>query len=147
MERISALTTRRDLTGEGKLLGTLPYMSPEQLEGKRVDARSDIFSFGAVLYEMATGKRPFKGESQASLIAAILDRDPVPMSTLQPMTPLALDRVVRKCLAKDSEHRWQSARDLTDDVSGEDREAHVMPRTAKVTFWCMFDLSLLFYYR
>ena len=105
-------TQSASLTGEGKILGTLQYMAPEQLEGKDADARTDIFAYGAVLYEMATGKRAFIGESQASLIAAILDREPVPLMTLQPMTPVSLDRIIKTCLAKDPEDRWQSAGDL-----------------------------------
>jgi eukaryotic-like serine/threonine-protein kinase len=91
-------------------------MAPEQLEGKEVDARTDIFAFGAVVYEMATGKRAFEGKSQASLIAAILEREPPPMSSLQPMTPPALDRVVKKCLAKDPEERWQNSHDLMSEL-------------------------------
>ena len=109
-------TESASLTGEGKILGTLQYMAPEQLEGKEADHRTDIFAFGATVYEMATGKKAFEGESQASLIAAILDRDPVPVSTLQPMTPPALDRVIKKCLAKDSDARWHSAHDLHDEL-------------------------------
>ena len=116
-EGFSAATTQDSpLTARGTLLGTLPYMAPEQLEGKEADARTDIFAFGALVYEMATGQRAFTGNSQASLIAAILEREPVPMPTLQPMTPPALDRVVRKCLAKDPEDRWHSAHDLTDEL-------------------------------
>jgi eukaryotic-like serine/threonine-protein kinase len=110
---LSELPTANDpLTAEGALVGTMQYMAPEQLEGKEVDARTDIFAFGAVVYEMATGKRAFEGKTQASLIAAILEREPPPMSSLQPMTPPALDRVVRRCLAKDRDDRWQTARDL-----------------------------------
>ncbi|HKW89854.1 MAG TPA: protein kinase [Candidatus Acidoferrales bacterium] len=100
------------LTARGTIVGTFQYMAPEQLEGKDADARSDIFSFGAVLYEMATGKRAFEGKSQASLIAAILEREPPPISSLQPMSPPALDRVVKTCLAKEPEERFQSAHDL-----------------------------------
>src|SRR6202140_2216409 len=100
------------LTEEGTILGTVAYMSPEQADGKRVDARSDIFSFGSVLYEMVTGRRAFAGKSQLSVAAAILEKDPEPISTLQPLTPPALDRTIRVCLAKDAEERWQSARDL-----------------------------------
>ena len=97
-------------------MGTLQYMAPEQLEGKEVDARTDIFAFGAVVYEMATGKRAFEGKTQASVIAAILESEPPPMSSLQPMTPPALDRVVKKCLAKEPDERWQGASDLCDEL-------------------------------
>ena len=115
--QLSELPTASDpLTAKGTIVGTMQYMAPEQLEGKEVDARTDIFAFGAVLYEMATGKRAFEGKSQASLIAAILEREPLPMSSLQPMTPPALDRVVKKCMRKDRDDRWQSARDVTDEL-------------------------------
>ncbi|HEY6146147.1 MAG TPA: serine/threonine-protein kinase, partial [Thermoanaerobaculia bacterium] len=87
------------LTQEGTILGTFQYMAPEQLEGKEADARSDIFALGAVIYEMATGRKAFAGASQASLISAIMQSDPPPISSLQPMTPPALDRVARTCLA------------------------------------------------
>ena len=110
-------TASSPLTGHGSILGTLQYMSPEQLEARDVDARSDIFAFGAMLYEMVTATRPFEGNSQASIIAAILDRDPPPMADRVPLTPPALDRVVRKCLEKDPDHRWQTARDLGDELS------------------------------
>ena len=105
-------TANGPLTAQGTILGTLQYMAPEQLEGKEVDARSDIFAFGTIVYEMATGKRAFEGKSQASLIAAILEREPPAMSVLQPMTPPTLDWVVKRCLAKDPDDRWQTARDL-----------------------------------
>ena len=108
-------TMDEPLTAQGMILGTLQYMAPEQLEGKDVDARTDIFAFGAVVFEMATGKRAFEGKSQASLIAAILERDPPPVSSLQPMTPRALDLVVQRCLAKDPDDRWQTTRDLEFD--------------------------------
>ena len=109
-EGFSAATTQDEpLTGRGTILGTLQYMAPEQLEGTEADHRTDIFAFGALVYEMATGQRAFTGDSQASLIAAILDREPVPMSTLQPMTPARLDEIVKTCLAKDPDDRWQSA--------------------------------------
>jgi Tol biopolymer transport system component/predicted Ser/Thr protein kinase len=114
---LSELPTAKDpLTAEGAIVGTLQYMAPEQLEGKEVDARTDIFAFGAMVYEMATGKRAFEGKSQASLIAKILEIDPPPISSLQPMTPPALDRVVKKCLAKEPEKRWQGASDLCDEL-------------------------------
>jgi tetratricopeptide (TPR) repeat protein len=104
------------LTGEGTILGTFSYMAPEQLEGRDADARSDLFAFGAVVYEMATGRKAFDGVTQASVIAAILDATPPAMSTLQPLTPPALDRVVTICLAKDPDERWQSARDLATEI-------------------------------
>jgi len=102
----------RPLTQEGMVIGTFQYMSPEQLEGKEADARSDIFALGAVLYEMATGKRAFEGKSTTSVIAAILERNPAPISVVRPMFPRALDTVVKTCLEKDPEERWQSARDV-----------------------------------
>jgi len=108
----SSPTVSRSLTEEGAIVGTLRYMSPEQLEGKPIDARSDIFSFGAVLYEMATGMKAFEAKSKASLIAAILKEEPRPMRELQPMTPLQLEHVVKTCLAKDPDERPQSAHDL-----------------------------------
>ena len=115
--QLTELPTAKDpLTAQGTLLGTLQYMAPEQVEGKEVDARTDIFSFGAVVYEMATGKKAFEGQSQASLIAKILETDPPPMSSLQPMAPQALDRVVQTCLAKDPDDRWQTARDLVREL-------------------------------
>ena len=105
------------LTQQGTILGTLPYMSPEQLEGKQTDTRTDIFAFGAVVYEIVTGRRAFEGETQASLIGAILKDAPRPVSALQPMSPLTLDRVVGKCLEKDPEGRWHSAHDLHDELT------------------------------
>src|SRR4051812_21899065 len=112
----SALTEmtsdNRKLTAEGTIVGTFQYMSPEQLEGHEADARTDIFAFGEVLYEMATGQPAFTGRTKASLIASILSADPKPLSTLAPMTPPALERVVRTCLAKDPDERFQTAHDL-----------------------------------
>src|ERR1700732_627024 len=107
-----AAPQKSPVTQEGTIVGTFQYMSPEQVEGKEVDGRSDIFSFGAVLYEMLTGKRAFPGKSQFSVASAVLEKDPEPISTLQPLTPPALDRAIRVCLAKDPEDRWQTARDL-----------------------------------
>jgi len=105
-------TMSQPLTAEGTILGTFQYMAPEQLEGKDADARTDLFAFGAMLYEMATGKKAFTGKSQASLISAIMASEPQPITTVQPTAPAALDRVVKQCLAKDPEERWQSAGDL-----------------------------------
>jgi Tol biopolymer transport system component/predicted Ser/Thr protein kinase len=109
-------TTPPNLTAQGTILGTFQYMAPEQLEGQEADARTDIFAFGAVVYEMLTGKKAFEGKSQASLIGAILKDQPPPLSTVQPAAPAALDRVVRTCLAKNPEDRWQSAADLTREL-------------------------------
>jgi len=108
----AAATRTTPVTQQGTIVGTFQYMSPEQVEGKEVDARSDIFSFGSVLYEMVTGRRAFQGKSQLSVASAVLEKDPEPISTLQPLTPPALDRAIRRCLAKDPEDRWQTARDL-----------------------------------
>jgi len=104
------------ITAQGTILGTLQYMAPEQLEGKEADARTDIFAFGLVVYEMATGKKAFDGNSQASLIGKILETDPPSISAFQPMTPPALDRAVKKCLAKEPDRRWQAASDLRDEL-------------------------------
>jgi serine/threonine protein kinase/Tol biopolymer transport system component len=100
------------LSGRGSIRGTLQYMSPEQLDGKEVDARTDIFAFGAVLYETLTGRKAFDGPSQSSVIAAIMHVDPPAVSSLQPITPRVIDRVVRICLTKDPDERWQTAHDL-----------------------------------
>jgi serine/threonine protein kinase len=104
------------LTEEGVIIGTLEYMAPEQVEGKEVDFRTDIFAFGVVLYEMATGRKAFAGESRASLSSAILASEPPPISRIQPMTPPALDHVVQRCLAKDPDERWQNAGDITSEL-------------------------------
>jgi serine/threonine protein kinase len=104
------------LTAQGTILGTLQYMAPEQLEGKEADARTDIFAFGAIVYEMLTGKRAFNGGSQASLIGAIMHTEPPSMTTSQPLTPTSLERLVRTCLAKDPDARWQSAADLAREL-------------------------------
>ena len=112
----AAADVSSSLTRRGTILGTLQYMAPEQLEGKPADARTDIFAFGVVLYEMLTGKKAFEGTSQASLISAILSSDPQPIALWQPLSPPALDRVVKKCLAKDPDERWQSAHDLRSEL-------------------------------
>ncbi len=110
---VSGMPTRSaGLTGQGTILGTLQYMAPEQLEAKEVDARTDIFAFGATLHEMVTGTRAFEGASQASVITAIMSSNPPLVSSLQPITPPALNHVVRTCLAKDPDDRWQSAGDV-----------------------------------
>ena len=105
-----------DQTAAGTILGTVQYMAPEQLEGRDADARSDIFAFGAVVYEMLAGKKAFAGSSQASVMSAIMQTEPPPVATLVAETPASLDRTIRKCLAKDPDDRWQSARDLRDEL-------------------------------
>ncbi len=147
----SALPTQSALTSEGMILGTVPYMSPEQLEGKAADARSDIFALGAVLYEMAAGKRAFNGASQASLISAILKEDPSPIATHQPLCPRSLDRAVSTCLAKDPEDRWQSARDvahelrsITENLGTPASDASTQTRrTRERVFWSAFATAAL----
>ncbi len=109
-------TMSKPITAEGTIVGTFQYMAPEQLEGKEADARSDIWALGCVLYEMATGTHAFEGKSQASLIAAILEHEPRPITELQPLSPPALDHLVRRCLAKDSADRWQNARDVMHEL-------------------------------
>ena len=110
--------TATALTSHGEILGTLPYMAPEQLQGGDVDARADIFAFGAMLHEMITGQRAFAGASQASLIGAILHSEPAPLSQLLPGTPRALERIVSVCLAKNRDDRWSSARDVLLQLKG-----------------------------
>jgi len=122
-------TQTTPLTGEGTILGTLQYMAPEQLEGAEADARTDIFALGAVIYEMATGRKAFAGKSQASLISAIMSSEPPTLSTVQAMAPLALDHVVKTCLAKDPDGRWETAHDVLIELkwiaaAGEPQVAH-----------------------
>ena len=104
------------LTEIGTIVGTVPYMAPEQIEGREVDARTDIFSFGVVLYEMICGRRPFAGDSRASLMAAIVAAEPPTLSSLQPQAPASLERLILRCLAKDPDDRWQTARDLAAEL-------------------------------
>ncbi len=114
---VSALpTTPRGLTQQGTILGTFQYMAPEQVEGQEADARSDIFAFGCVLYEMVTGRRAFDGKSAASVMAAILEREPPAMATLQPLAPPHLGHIVTRCLAKNPEERWQTALDVLQEL-------------------------------
>jgi Tol biopolymer transport system component len=147
---LTALPTQQGLTQEGTILGTFQYMAPEQLEGKEADGRTDIFAFGAVLYEMVTGQKAFAGTSQASLISSILRDEPKPLSQLQPMSPPALDRIVRTCLAKDPEERWQSASDLKRELrwigegsqSGAAAATVVVPRPRASRAWFAWGLAL-----
>jgi Tol biopolymer transport system component len=125
-------TVQKPLTEEGTVLGTFQYMAPEQLAGEQPDPRTDIFALGAVLYEMATGKRAFEGKTKTSLIAAIVSGEPKPISSLQPLTPPALEHVIRKCLAKERDDRWQSASDIAEELRwiGEERPAAQLRRSA-----------------
>ena len=143
---------RAKLTSQGMLVGTFQYMAPEQLEGKEADARTDIFALGEMIYEMATGKPAFNGKSRASLIAAVLSSEPQPMAVLQPMTPSGLERVVKKCLAKDPEERWQSASDLASELSwtaeivsqvGASRQAAIRPNTWQAAGWLVAVMFFL----
>ena len=113
----AAVTQNSPVTEQGTIVGTFQYMSPEQIEGKELDGRSDIFALGAVLYEMLTGKRAFEGKSQLSVASAILEKDPAPIGTMKPMTPPGLVHVVKKCLAKDRDERWQSSSDLKSELN------------------------------
>ena len=110
-------TTEERLTAQGTFLGTLNYVAPEQLQGHEADARADIFAFGAVLYEALTARRAFDGSSPASIIAAILEKQPLPISTSRPLVPPALEHLVHRCLVKDVDNRWQSARDLFHELT------------------------------
>jgi eukaryotic-like serine/threonine-protein kinase len=112
----AAATRTTPVTQQGMIVGTFQYMSPEQVEGKEVDARSDIFSFGAVLYEMLTGLQAFPGKSQLSVASAILEKEPAPISSTKPLTPPALDHAIKRCLAKHPDERWQSASDLAGEL-------------------------------
>jgi Tol biopolymer transport system component len=109
---VSVVATETEATSQGTILGTLQYMAPEQIEGAAVDARADIFAFGAVLYEMVTGQRAFEGKSRGSLMGSIMRDTPPPVSSVQRIAPVALDRLIATCLAKDPDDRWQSTRDL-----------------------------------
>ena len=132
-ESLAPVRSMSALTSTGLVFGTVPYMSPEQLRGEKVDARTDIFAFGALLHEMLTGVRPFAADSQADLIAAILEREPPSVSERQPLASASLDRIVRKCLAKNPDDRWQTARDLKSELMWlrEGREESLRPRSAR----------------
>ncbi len=128
---VSALpTTPANLTVQGTILGTFQYMAPEQLEGQEADARTDIFAFGALLYEMLTGRKAFSGKSHASLVGAIMTAQPPPVASLVPLTPPTLDHVVSRCLAKDPDERWQSASDLMRELRWVTDSARLVPGTA-----------------
>jgi eukaryotic-like serine/threonine-protein kinase len=104
------------LTSPGLVVGTLPYIAPERLRGVQSDARSDLFSFGAVLYEMVTGQKTFAAKSQADLIVAVIEHEPPSLATSQSNIAPAIERIIRRCLVKDPEERWQTARDLAQEL-------------------------------
>jgi len=142
-----APTIVNPITTDGMILGTLQYMSPEQLEGQATDARTDIFSFGCILYEMVTGRRAFSGGSQASIISAIMTGAPPAMATLAPVTPPLLERLVKKCLAKSADDRWQSAGDLATELLWlleEPAVAATAPRSSRRSFvpWIVALLAI-----
>jgi eukaryotic-like serine/threonine-protein kinase len=145
-----AATMTPPMTARGTILGTLHYMAPEQVEGKDADARTDIFAFGAVVYEMLTGKKAFEGKSPASVIAGILAHDPPPISDAQPLTPRVLDHVAKKCLAKDPEDRWQTAADVrselkwvAEEIDGGTASAALSTRSLKRAMWAVGGVALL----
>jgi eukaryotic-like serine/threonine-protein kinase len=115
-EQLTDSTWSGQLTDVGIIVGTVPYMAPEQIEGREVDARTDIFAFGVMLYEMVSGRRPFAGDSRASLMAAIVAAEPPTLTSVQPEAPAPLERLVLRCLAKDPDDRWQTARDLAAEL-------------------------------
>jgi len=131
----SAPTQTRPLTSEGAIVGTLQYMAPEQVEGKPADVRTDLWALGAILYEMVTGKRAFEATGAASLIGAILEREPTPLATLQPLTPPGVDRLVRRCLAKDPDARWDSAHDVADELRWMGETSGVAVRPVRLWHW------------
>ncbi|HXA16412.1 MAG TPA: protein kinase [Thermoanaerobaculia bacterium] len=135
------------LTAEGTILGTLPYMAPEQLEGQATDARTDIFALGTVLYEMTTGRRAFSAKSQASLITKIMSEHPTPIGQLQPVAPAALHRLIMKCLAKDPDERWQCAADVASELRSipEREERAVVMTTSQrpLAAWLVAGVSAL----
>jgi Tol biopolymer transport system component len=135
LANLATLTASKEdspVTERGTIVGTFQYMSPEQVEGQELDGRSDIFSLGTVLYEMATGKRAFEGKSRLSVASAILEKDPAPISTIKPMTPPGLNHAIRRCLTKDREERWQTARDLARELTwvGEEKYSSKAPQPA-----------------
>jgi len=127
---LSTPAASEPLTAQGMVVGTFQYMSPEQLDGREPDSRSDMFSLGAVLYEMLSGRRAFEGKSAFSVASAILEKDPESISSIKPMTPPALDHAIRRTLAKDPEERWQTARDLALELKWIATEASQLSRTA-----------------
>ena len=139
-------SAEKPLTAEGMFVGTLPYMAPEQIEGTQIDPRTDIFALGTMLYEMVTGKRAFEGKTRASLVVAIIDHDPIPITTLQPGESPVLVHLISKCLAKAPDNRWQSARDIATELQwiGEGgRAALGLPRQRRAVTGAAFAALVL----
>ncbi|HEX7139759.1 MAG TPA: protein kinase [Vicinamibacterales bacterium] len=143
-------TQHKPLTQEGTILGTFQYMSPEQLAGEEVDARTDIFAFGAVLYEMLTGARAFEGKSRTSIVAAVLTGSPRPPSSIRPMTPPALEHVIAKCLARERDDRWESAADIASQLdwiggtaSGEGTAMRAAKPARRGAMFAVFGIALV----
>lgn len=142
---LTAVTQDSPVTEQGTIVGTFQYMSPEQVEGKEVDGRSDIFSLGAVLYEMVTGEKAFEGKSQFSVAAAILEKEPTSIGTIKPMTPPALDHAIRRSLAKAPGERWQSAHDVKIELEWIAQGGNAIPATLKEksSAWVAWLLALI----
>jgi WD40 repeat protein len=144
-----AATVTKALTVEGAILGTFQYMAPEQLEGGDAGARTDIFALGLVLYEMVAGRKAFQGKSQATLIAGIMSSEPEPVTAIQPAAPPALERAIQRCLAKDPDERWQTARDLCRELEwialggSQPTAAPAAKRRGPSLAWAMAAASLL----
>jgi eukaryotic-like serine/threonine-protein kinase len=144
---ITATSPAAAVTQQGTIVGTFQYMSPEQIEGKELDGRSDIFSLGAVLYEMVTGKRAFEGKTQLSVASSILEREPAPIRDTRPITPSSLEHAIQRCLTKDPEERWQAARDLAMELSwiaksGSQTEAPAVAPATKSVGWKKYGSRL-----
>jgi serine/threonine protein kinase len=130
---LTAATAALSMTHQGVIVGTLRYMSPEQVQGKNLDARSDIFSLGAVVYEMVTGRKAFDGKSQLSAASSILEKEPESIFAIAPLTPASVDHVIRRCIAKDPDERWQTARDLASELEwlrGAQSASSAQPQTS-----------------
>jgi eukaryotic-like serine/threonine-protein kinase len=143
-----AMTIAKPITQEGAIVGTVQYMAPEQLEGANADHRTDLFALGAVLYEMATGRRAFQGSTKTSLIAAIVASQPAPVAQVQPLAPATLEHVIQRCLAKDPDQRWQSARDVAEELKWIRESASHTPalaarKTREKLAWSAAVLALL----
>ncbi|HVH71343.1 MAG TPA: protein kinase, partial [Candidatus Dormibacteraeota bacterium] len=144
----AAVTQDSPVTEKGTIVGTFQYMSPEQIEGKELDGRSDIFSLGAVLYEMLTGKKAFEGKSQLSVASAILEKEPAPITATKPLTPRALEHATKKSLAKVPDERWQSASDLASELKwiaespmeGAARRIATRPGKLRLVAWASINL-------